>query len=86
MSDACKGAAEAARAKLAPMFAALREKDVEVNKATAKLILKRAIKQIEKTGLRDGMQWGDDAMESFNYGKKRSIDAIKHLMVDEGLL
>jgi hypothetical protein len=46
-------------------------------------IRKRAAQACESATLPKGYQWGDDAMESFNFGKKRGATAIRALPIEE---
>lgn len=42
-------------------------------------VLAKAADAAESATLPDGYQWGDDAMESFNFGKERAAEAVRAL-------
>jgi len=56
-----------------------REEVLRVLKDFRRQILKEASVAAEGAQLEPGMRWGTDAMEQFNYGKRRAAAAIEDL-------
>ena len=49
-------------------------------------VLRRAAKAAREAQLPAGYQWGEDAMESFNFGKERAALAVEALLPFDGTL
>ncbi len=56
----------------------------EAHRAFDRMLIEECAKIAELAELPEGFQWGDDATEQFNFGKKRCADAIRALSHTRG--